>query len=101
MEKKDVYEMEFKEIKEVVIDHESFTEEDNKGAIKNASLDINAVLGAKTLTIREILDIKVGEVIWLKKTIDEPVILMSNNRKIADAETTTVNGKLAVKILDF
>lgn len=101
MEKKDVYEMEFKEIKEVVIDHESFTEEDNKEAIKNASLDINAVLGAKTLTIREILDIKVGEVIWLKKTIDEPVILMSNNRKIADAETTTVNGKLAVKILDF
>lgn len=100
MEKKDVYEMEFKEIKDVVIDPDSFTDEDNKRAIKNASLDINAVLGAKTLTIREILDITVGEVIWLKKTIDEPVILMSNNRKIADAETTTVNGKVAVKILE-
>lgn len=103
MEKKDVFEMEFKEItdRDIDIDVNSFTDEENKQAIQNASLDINAVLGAKTLTIREILEIKAGEVIWLKKTIDEPVCLMSNNSKIADAETTTLNGKLAVKVIDF
>ena len=99
MEKKDVYEMEFQEIKDVVIEEDSFSVEDNKRAIKNASLTVNAVLGAKTMTIREILSIKPDEVIMLKKTIDEPVILTSNNRKIADAETTIVNGKIAVKIL--
>lgn len=101
MEKKDVFEMEFEEIVEENIDEYSFTDEENKIAIQNASLDISAVLGAKTLTIREILDIKQGEVIWLKKTIDEPVYLMSNNSKIADVETTTVNGKLAVKVIDL
>lgn len=101
MEKKDVFEIEFKEITDINIDADSFTEDENKVAIQNASLDINAVLGAKTLTIREILEIKAGEVIWLKKTIDEPVYLMSNNSKIADVETTSVNGKLAVKVIDF
>lgn len=101
MEKKDVFEIEFKEITDINIDVDSFTEDENKVAIQNASLDINAVLGAKTLTIREILEIKAGEVIWLKKTIDEPVYLMSNNSKIADVETTSINGKLAVKVIDF
>lgn len=101
MEKKDVFEIEFKEITDINVDVDSFTEDENKIAIQNASLDISAVLGAKTLTIREILDIKAGEVIWLKKTIDEPVYLMSNNSKIADVETTSINGKLAVKVIDF
>ena len=101
MEKKDVFEVEFEEITDVHVDNYSFTDEENKNAIQNASLDLNAVLGAKTLTIREILEIKPDEIIWLKKTIDEPVYLMSNNSKIADVETTSVNGKLAVKVIDF
>lgn len=101
MEKKDVFEMEFDEIVEKDIDEDSFTDEENKRAIQNAFLDINAVLGAKVLTIREILEIKKDEIIWLKKTIDEPVYLMSNNRKIADVETTSINGKLAVKVINL
>lgn len=101
MEKKDIYEIEFKDVKDINVKEEAFGEEVNKDAIRNASLRVDAVLGAKKMTIKEILNIKTGEVILLKKNIDEPVILMSGNRKIADAETTTINGKLAVKILDF
>ena len=101
MEKKDIYEMEFKDVAEIAIKEEVFSEESNKDAIRNASLHVDAVLGAKKMTIKEILNIKTDEVIWLKKNIDEPVILMSGNRKIANAETTTINGKLAVKILDL
>lgn len=101
MEKKDIYEIEFKDVKDINVKEEAFGEEVNKDAIRNASLRVDAVLGAKKMTIKEILNIKTGEVILLKKNIDEPVILMSRNRKIADAETTTINGKLAVKILDF
>lgn len=101
MEKKDIYEMEFKDVKDIEIEEVVFTEDANKDAIRNASLHVDAVLGAKKMTIKEILNIKTDEIIWLKKNIDEPVILMSNNKKIANAETTTINGKLAVKILDF
>lgn len=101
MEKKDIYEIEFKDVKDINVKEGAFSEEVNKDAIRNASLHVDAVLGAKKMTIKEILNIKTGEVILLKKNIDEPVILMSRNRKIADAETTTINGKLAVKILDF
>ena len=101
MEKKDIYEMQFKDVKEINIKENTFGEEANKEAIRNASLHVDAVLGAKRMTIKEILNIKTDEVIWLKKNIDEPVILMSGNKKIANAETTTINGKLAVKILDI
>lgn len=101
MDKKDIYEMEFKDVKDINIKPEVFTEDMNKEAIRNATLHVDAVLGAKRMTIKEILNIKTDEIIWLKKSIDEPVILMSGNRKIADAETTTINGKLAVKILDI
>jgi flagellar motor switch/type III secretory pathway protein FliN len=100
-EKTNVYDAEFKDISEIEIEEQVFTEEQNREAIKNSTLKIDAVLGDKVMTIREILEIKPDEIIWLKKTIDEPVLLMSSNRKIADAETTTLNGKLAVKILHF
>jgi flagellar motor switch/type III secretory pathway protein FliN len=100
-EKTNVFSAEFKEATEIEIMEEPFTEQENKEAIKNASLNIDAVLGDKVMTIREILNIKSDEIIWLKKTIDEPVVLMSGGRKIANAETTNSNGKLAVKILSF
>lgn len=101
MEKKDVYEFEFEEITDVNVDNESFTVEDNKKAIQNATLDIEVVLDNKILTIKDVINMKSGDILWLKKTIDEPVYLTSNGKKIAEAETTKVNNSLAVKILNL
>lgn len=102
IENKEVYEAGFREVNKEEIVEGPITDKDNLNTIKNASLNIDAVLGSKKLTIAEIMKMKVDDVIVLEKTVDEPITLMSNGKKIAEVETTpNTNNKLTVEVFNI
>jgi len=56
------------------------TRERMKELLKDSTVNISVVIGRTNLTLKDLLDIDVGDVIMLKKHVDEAVDLYVNNR---------------------
>ncbi|MDM8313387.1 flagellar motor switch protein FliN/FliY [Clostridium cadaveris] len=94
--KEKVYEVEFESlnIKEV----EKF---ENNKAVLNANVDVSVTIGSCRGTIKDVLDLKEGDIIYLNKTVDEDLDININGKNVALGESLKVDDKMSVRILDF
>lgn len=58
-----------------------------------------AVLAKKTIVLKDIVDLRVGEIVDFKKAPQEPLDLVANGKLIAKAEMVLVDGRLGAKIV--
>ncbi len=78
--------------------HEPFEAEALKVS-EDIPVQIAAVLAKRTLVLKDVLDLKAGEVLEFKKTPQEPLDLVANGRLIGRGELVLVDGKLGVRIV--
>lgn len=64
----------------------------------NLPIQVVAVLGKKNITLKELLALKPGEVVELKKLPQDTVDLVANGKLIARGELVLIDGKLGVQI---
>lgn len=81
----------------------SVTDEDmSASGLKNLSQDmpvqVVAVLGKKTMTLGDVISLKLGEVVEFKKLPQESVDLVANGKLLARGELVLVDGKLGIQI---
>lgn len=71
-------------------------------SLKNLATDLPvqvvAVMGKKTMTLKEVMALKQGEVVELKKLPQESIDLVANGKLIARGELVLVDGKLGIQI---
>ncbi|MBU4484718.1 FliM/FliN family flagellar motor switch protein [bacterium] len=58
-----------------------------------------AVMGKKTSTMQDLMDLTVGEVVELSRPLNESVDLVANGKLIARGELVDIDGKMGVKII--
>lgn len=78
--------------------HEPFEAEALKVS-EDIPVQIAAVLAKRTLALKDVLDLKAGEVLEFKKAPQEPVDLVANGRLIGRGELILVDGKLGIRIV--
>lgn len=96
MDKENLYEVEFESlnIKEI----EPFK---NKNSILNAKMDVSVTLGNCKKSIKDLLNLKDGDIICLDKSIDEDLDININDKCIAKGESIKIEDKISVRITDF
>lgn len=57
-----------------------------------------AVLGKKNVTLKDVLDLKPGEIVELKKMPQEAIDLVANGKLVARGELVLVDGRLGIQI---
>jgi flagellar motor switch protein FliN/FliY len=66
---------------------------------ENLPVQLAAVLAKKTILLKDIVDLRVGEIVDFKKAPQEPLDLVANGKLIAKAEMVLVDGRLGAKIV--
>lgn len=94
--KENLYEVEFESLK--IKDIEEFKD---KSTILNAKLEVSVTMGNCKSSIKDILDLKVGDVIVLDKTVDEDLDININSKVVAFGEPIKVDDQISVRLLDF
>lgn len=65
---------------------------------RDLPLQVVAVLGKKSMTLKEVLNLKQGEIIELKKMPQDMIDLVANGKLLARGELVLVDGKLGIQI---
>lgn len=74
----------------------------SKEALKmtgDVPVQVVAVMGKKTISMKELIGLKMGEVIDLDRPPNEVVDLVAGGKLIAKGELVDIDGKLGVKIV--
>lgn len=66
--------------------------------LMDLELPISVELGRKSMLVQDILELKPGTVIELKKILDEPVDIYVDNKKFAEGEVVKIKQKFGVRI---
>ena len=74
--------------------------ETSKKAVNDVSVEVSVVLGRTQMPIHQLLKMGRGAVIELDATVDDPALVMANDRLIAKGEVMIVEENVAVTILD-
>lgn len=72
--------------------------ENTRQLVSEMPIQVVAVLGKKTMSLSEVLELKAGEVLDLRKLPQEMVDLVANGRLIARGELVLVDGKVGIQI---
>lgn len=96
MVKEKLYEVEFESLESKEID-----DFENKSAVMNAKLDISVTIGSCKKSIKDILNLKSGDVIYLNKTVDEGLDININNKNVATGETVKLDDKVSIRLSEF
>lgn len=95
--KEKVYEVQFEQLdkfKEVEII-------ENKKVLLNAQLELKVTMGGCKKSIKDVLELKNGDVITLDKFIDDDLDINLNNEMIAKGESVILDNKLGVRLTKF
>ncbi|MBI4126573.1 MAG: FliM/FliN family flagellar motor switch protein [Deltaproteobacteria bacterium] len=65
----------------------------------DVSVQLVAVMAKKTVSLRELLDLHMGQVIDLQRPPSEQVDLVANGKLVARGELVELDGRLGVRIL--
>lgn len=76
------------------VDHEYAAE-----VSKNIPVQVAAVIAKKSARLKDLLELKKGEVLEFKKPTNEPLDLVANGKLIAKAELVLVEGKIGARIV--
>ena|SRR5690625_207441 len=68
--------------------------------LKSTELNLNVLLGKTEITINDFLQVKKGDVIHLDQSIDQPLILESENEHLFYVQPGHSKNKVAVQILE-
>lgn len=66
---------------------------------KNIPVQLAAVIAKKSVKLSDLLELKKGEVVDFKKTVQEPLDLVANGKLIAKAELVLIDGKIGARIV--
>lgn len=88
------------------IDEEEFTD-DSADPISEEMMDfasdvpvqVVAVLGKRSLSMKELLNVQMGQVIELNRPLNEVVDLVANGKLLARGELVNIDGKMGVRII--
>lgn len=69
------------------------------GVTADVPVQLVAVMGKKTMTIREIISMAKGQVIELNRFPNEAIDLVANGKLMAKGELVEIDGKLGVRII--
>ncbi len=70
-------------------------------AIEDVPLPLRAELGRKTISFRELLDLKIGSVLPLSRQAGENVDVYASNTYLGSGEILVIDGLLAVRMADI
>ena len=76
----------------------AMTKESILNNLKTSKVDIRGILGTTSLTLQDLLQLQVGDVIPLDKPVDNPVVLKIGPKNWFDGEIGVKKNKMAVKI---
>jgi type III secretion system YscQ/HrcQ family protein len=62
-------------------------------------IQIVAVLGKKSVTVKDIVSLRMGQVIELNRLPNEAIDLVANGKLIAKGELVEIDGRLGIRIL--
>jgi len=71
----------------------------SRNVSKEIPVQLAAVLAKKTLRLKDILEMKTGEVLDFKKMPQEPLDLVANGKLIAKAELVMIDGRIGARIV--
>lgn len=71
----------------------------NENLARDVPVQLAAVMDKKTLSLGQILEMRVGEVIDFNKGPSDTIDLVANGKLVAKAELVMVDGKLGVRII--
>ena len=74
--------------------------EKNLGLLLDVELNVLLRFGQRTLTLREVLDLKCGSVIELDRRVDDPVELLLDGRVIARGNAAIVDGNYGLQVTE-
>ena len=69
-------------------------------AVNNVSVELSVVLGRSNMPINQLLKMGRGAVIELDTTVNDPALILANDRVIARGEVMIVDDHVAIKITD-
>ena len=69
-----------------------------KNLAQDMPVQVLAVLGKRTLSIKDIVSMKEGEVLELKKDVSESIDLVANGKLVAKGDLVLVDGKVGIQI---
>lgn len=79
-------------------------QEDSNSVIDLSSdipVQMTIVMGRKSVTVRDLLDLHTGQVVNLDKLPTDPVDLVAGGKVVGRGELVDVDGRLGVRILKF
>lgn len=79
----------------------SDNEELELGQFARVPLDVDVELERRTLTIREILDLKVGAVLVLKRPAGENFDVLIGGARVGSGEAVMIENTMAVRLTGF
>lgn len=59
---------------------------------------LTAVIGKKTVKLKDVVELKTGEMIEFKKSPQEPIDIVANGKLVAKAELVVIDGKIGVRV---
>lgn len=62
-------------------------------------VQVVAVLGRKSVSVKDLLELKSGSIVDLEKLPNEPVEILAAGKVVAKGELVTVDGRLGIRIL--
>ncbi len=71
---------------------------DRKHSLEDLKIGVQLRIGTTTLPLRNILNMKVGEVVALDRQIAAPVQVLAGGRMVATGELVIANGFYAIQI---
>ena len=69
-------------------------------AVNNVSVELSVVLGRSNMPINQLLKMGRGAVIELDTTVNDPALILANDRVIARGEVMIVDDHVAITITD-
>lgn len=66
---------------------------------QDVPVQMAAVLAKKAIRLKDVLELKPGEVLDFKKQADDPIDLVANGKLIAKAELVMIEGRLGARIV--
>lgn len=69
------------------------------GLAPDIPVQVVVVMGKKAVTVKDLLGLRMGQVIDMEKMPTEPVDIVAQGKVIAKGELVEVDGKLGVRIL--
>ncbi|GAA0178115.1 hypothetical protein SH2C18_12240 [Clostridium sediminicola] len=75
--------------------------DNNLELILDIPLEISVVLGNTKKTIKEIMNVIPGSIIQLDKSINEPLVINANGKKIGEGEAIVTNEKFCIRTTEI